>query len=186
MLSSCLAVWKGGRTMAANEGTTMTVQAMGRMLGLRKTESYYLLHKHHFQTITINHQLRVVRASFEQWYEHQDRYRKVDGPEPGAMLQTQFYSVSEIADMLSLCDSSARDLIQNQGWPTMTVASRLRVPKAVFDHWYASQHRYRNHADRERDRLAEEASMTVPDMGRMLGLDRREAWKLYWHEKDRL
>ena len=25
--------------MAANEGTTMTVQAMGRMLGLKKTES---------------------------------------------------------------------------------------------------------------------------------------------------
>ena len=85
--------------MAANEATTMTVQAMGRMLGLKKTESYYLLHKHHFQTVTINHQLRVVRASFEQWYEHQDKYRKVDGPEPGAMLQTQFYSVAEIADM---------------------------------------------------------------------------------------
>ena len=80
--------------MAAAEGTTMTVQAMGRMLGLKKTESYYLLHKHHFATVTINHQLRVVRASFEQWYAHQDKYRKVDGPEPGAMLQTQFYCVS--------------------------------------------------------------------------------------------
>lgn len=54
--------------MAAAEGTTMTVQAMGRLLGLKKTESYYLLHKHHFETVTINHQLRVVRASFEQWY----------------------------------------------------------------------------------------------------------------------
>ena len=69
--------------MAAAEGTTMTVQAMGRLLGLKKTESYYLLHKHHFETVTINHQLRVVRASFEQWYAHQDKYRKVDGPEPG-------------------------------------------------------------------------------------------------------
>lgn len=28
--------------------------------------------------------------------------------------------------------------------------------------------------------------MTVPEMGRMLGLDRRDAWKLYRHEKDRL
>ena len=63
--------------MAAAEGTTMTVQAMGRLLGLKKTESYYLLHKHHFETVTINHQLRVVRASFEQWYAHQDKYRKV-------------------------------------------------------------------------------------------------------------
>ena len=68
--------------MAATQGTTMTVQAMGRLLGLKKTESYYLLHKHHFETVTINHQIRVVRASFEQWYAHQDKYKKVDGPEP--------------------------------------------------------------------------------------------------------
>jgi excisionase family DNA binding protein len=159
---------------------------MGRMLGLKKTESYYLLHKHHFETVTINHQLRVVRASFEQWYEHQDKYRKVDGPEPGAMLRTQFYSVAEIADMLSLSDDSTRDLIRNQRWPTLIVAGRLRVPKKVFDQWYASQHRYRNSADRERDRLAEEASMTVPDMGRLLGIDRRQAWQLYRHAKDQL
>ena len=172
--------------MAANEGTTMTVQAMGRMLGLKKTESYYLLHKHHFQTVTINHQLRVVRDSFEQWYEHQEKYRKVNGPEPGAMLQTQFYSVAEIADMLSLHDSTARDLIHKWRWPTLIVAGRLRVPKKVFDHWYASQHRYRNRDDRERDRLAEESSMTIPDMGRLLGLDRRQAWELYRHAKEHL
>jgi len=172
--------------MAASEATTMTVQAMGRMLGLKKTESYYLLHKHHFQTVTINHQLRVVRDSFEQWYEHQDKYRKVDGPEPGAMLQTQFYSVAEIAGMLSLSDDSIRDLIQNLHWPTLIVAGRLRVPKKVFDQWYASQHRYRNCADRERDRLIEEASMTVPDMGRLLGIDRRHAWKVYRQAKGQL
>lgn len=172
--------------MAAAEGTTMTVQAMGRMLGLKKTESYYLLHKHHFETVTINHQLRVVRANFEQWYAHQDKYRKVDGPEPGAMLQTQFYCVAEIADMLSLHDQSVRDLIQKQGWPTLIVAGRLRVPKKVFDQWYASQHRYRNRDDRERDKVAEGTSMTVPEMGRLLGLNRYQAWEVYRHAKDQL
>ena len=164
--------------MAATEGTTMTVQAMGMMLGLKKTESYYLLHKHNFETVTINHQLRVVRASFEQWYAHQDKYRKVNGPKPGIMLQSQFYCVAEIAAMLSLHDSSARDLIQKQHWPTLIVAGRLRVPKKVFDQWYASQHRYRNHDDRERDRAAEESSMTVPEMGRLLGLTRYQAWEV--------
>lgn len=172
--------------MATAEGTTMTVQAMGKMLGLKKTESYYLLHKHHFETVTINHQLRIVKVSFEQWYAHQDKYRKVDGPEPGAMLHTQFYSVMEIASTLSLSDDSTRDLIRNQHWPTLVVSGRLRVPKKVFDLWYASQHRYRNSDDRERDRLAEESSMTVPDMGRLLGLDRREAWKVFRHAKEQL
>ena len=172
--------------MAVTEGTTMTVQAMGRMLGLKKTESYYLLHKHHFKTVIIGHQLRVVRDSFEEWYTHQDKYRKVDGEEPGAMLQTQFYSVAEIAVMLSLHDSTVRDLIQKQHWPTLIVAGRLRVPKKVFDSWYASQNRYRNNADRERDRLAEEASITVPDMGRLLGLVPKQAWKLYRHSRDQM
>lgn len=172
--------------MAAAEGTTMTVQAMGRLLGLKKTESYYLLHKHHFETVTINHQLRVVRASFEQWYAHQDKYRKVDGPEPGAMLQTQFYCVAEIADMLFLHDQSVRDLIEKQGWLTLIVAGRLRVPKKIFDQWYASQHRYRNRDDRERDKVAEETSMTVPEMGRLLGLNRYQAWEVYRHAKDQL
>ena len=172
--------------MAATEGTTMTVQAMGRMLGLKKTESYYLLHKHNFETVTINHQLRVVRASFEQWNAHQDKYRKVNGPEPGIMLQSQFYCVAEIADMLSLHDSSARDLIQKQHWPTLIVAGRLRVPKKVFDQWYASQHRYRNRDDRERDRAAEESSITVPEMGRLLGLTRYQAWEVYRHAKGQL
>lgn len=172
--------------MAANDGTTMTVQAMGRMLGLKKTESYYLLHKHCFETVTINRQLRVVRNSFEEWYALQDRYRKVDGPEPGTALREQFYSIFDIADMLGIHVSSAREMIQRQGLPTMMVARKLRVPKAVFDHWYVSQNWYRMTEDRERDRPAEEISITVPEMGRMLGLDRRQAWHLYYHEKENL
>lgn len=172
--------------MTAAEGTTMTVQAMGRMLGLKKTESYYLLHKHHFETVTINHQLRVVRANFEEWYEHQDRYRKVDGNPPGSALQTQFYSVAEIRAMLAVSDDTARELIERHKLPMMMVAQKLRVPKAIFDHWYETQNRYRNAEDRERDKKALEASMTVPEMGRLLGLDRRAAWALYNRERDHL
>jgi hypothetical protein len=31
--------------MTAREATTMSVMEMGRLLGLKKTDSYYLLHK---------------------------------------------------------------------------------------------------------------------------------------------
>ncbi len=48
----------------------------------------------------------------------------------------------------------------------MIVAGRLRVPKKVFDQWYASQHRYRNRDDRERDKVAEETSITVSGDGK--------------------
>ncbi len=85
--------------MAAAEGTTMTVQAMGRLLGLKKTESYYLLHKHHFETVTINHQLRVVRASFEHGTRIRTSRERWTGPEPGATSDV-VDCVAEIADML--------------------------------------------------------------------------------------
>ena len=172
--------------MTAVDGTTMTVQVMGRMLGLKKTESYYLLHKHHFETVTINHQLRVVRSSFEEWYDHQDRYRKIDGPVPGVVLQTQFYSIADLSEMLAVSDETIRDLIHAQGFPFVTIGGKFRIPKAVFDRWYVSQSRYRNAEARERDRLAEEASMTIAEMGRLIGLDRRQAWSLYSRNRDLL
>lgn len=82
--------------MAANDGTTMTVQAMGRMLGLKKTESYYLLHKHCFETVTINRQLRVVRNSFEEWYALQDRYRRLTGRSPEQRCGSSFIPSSTL------------------------------------------------------------------------------------------
>lgn len=51
--------------------------------------------------------------------------------------------------------------------------------KKSFEDWYAGQNHYRVAQDRERDRLLEESSMTVPKLGRLLGLDRRQAWKLH-------
>ena len=61
--------------MAFKGGITMSVRNMGRLLGLKKTESYYLLNKHHFETITIAGKTRVVVESFEKWYAGQDRYK---------------------------------------------------------------------------------------------------------------
>ena len=48
--------------------TTMAVHEMAEILGLKKTESYWLIHKQKFQTVPVNGKLRVVIASFEEWY----------------------------------------------------------------------------------------------------------------------
>ena len=45
VLPSLLAERKEEAAMASSEATTMTVRAMGALLGLKKTESYYLVHK---------------------------------------------------------------------------------------------------------------------------------------------
>ena len=85
--------------------------------------------------------------------------------------------------MLGITPSSVYDLIQHAKLKTVSVNYQLRVPRTVFEAWYGSQNHYRNAQDRERDRMIEEASMTVPEMGRLLGIDRRAAWKLHTKAK---
>ena len=46
--------------------STMSVPEMGRLLGLKKVESYWLVHKGYFETIQVEGKMRVVRESFER------------------------------------------------------------------------------------------------------------------------
>ena len=49
--------------------TSMSVLEMGRMLGLGKTESYWLIKKNYFKTILVGNTMRVMIDSFEEWYK---------------------------------------------------------------------------------------------------------------------
>ena len=165
------------------EATTMSVREMREILGIKKTESYWLIKKHYFDTVKIAGRMRIVKKSFESWYANQIHYRKVQGEEPGIKLRSESYSAREIGEMLGITTSSVYDLIQHAKLKTVSVNYQLRVPRTVFEAWYGSQNHYRNAQDRERDRMIEEASMTVPEMGRLLGIDRRAAWKLHTKAK---
>ncbi len=52
----------------------MSVHEMGEMLGLKKTDRYWLVHKNYFRTETLLGKMRVEIASFEKWYANQDWY----------------------------------------------------------------------------------------------------------------
>ena len=41
----------------------MSVRNMGRLLGLKKVESYWLVHKNYFETVVIAGKMRVVISS---------------------------------------------------------------------------------------------------------------------------
>ena len=53
-----------------------------------------------------------------------------------------------------------------------------RIPKEAFDKWYASQSRYRTRADREKDLAAEAATITMPEMARLLGTTRSTVYSI--------
>lgn len=57
--------------------TSMSVVEMGRLLGLSKTEAYWLVKKRLFTTITVGKRMRVMVDSFNCWYAGQSHYTKV-------------------------------------------------------------------------------------------------------------
>ena len=99
--------------------TTMSVREMQHLLGLGKTESYWLIHKNFFEVIQINDKMRVVISSFEKWYANQIKYHKVNGPPPGEELRKRSYSVVEAAEILSVDTETIYTLIRRVQvqWP---------------------------------------------------------------------
>jgi len=67
--------------------STMSVPEMRKLLGLKKTDSYWLVHKNLFKTQIIGGMMRIDLESFEKWYANQVKYKKVGGEEPGKELR---------------------------------------------------------------------------------------------------
>ena len=64
---------------------SMSVMEMGRMLGLKKTNSYWLIKKDWFETVMVAGKMRVMVDSFEEWYQSQTHYRKVNAVDSHGM-----------------------------------------------------------------------------------------------------
>lgn len=169
------------------KASTMSVPEMRDLLGLKKTESYWLLKKNYFDVTMVGGKMRIVIESFERWYAGQVHYHKVNGPAPGAVLRKDSYSVADICEMLKVSSDTVYTIIRREGLSyTIHQNGHWRVNVEEFETWYASQSRYRKQEERARDKFAEENSMSIPEFGRSLGLNRNEAYKLVRQIKDEL
>ena len=119
--------------MDEKKRTTMSVPEMRRMLGLGKTDSYWLVHRQCFETIIVAGKMRVVIDSFEHWYANQIKYKKVDGSPPGAELRAYSYSVQEMADLLGVSDDTVYTLIKRDHIETFEVDTWMRIRKEVYN-----------------------------------------------------
>lgn len=165
--------------------TTMSVTEMRKMLGLGKTDSYWLVHKNCFETIIVNGKMRIVIDSFEKWYANQIKHAKVDGPPPGEELRAYSYSVREVAEMLSIDDSSVYYLIKRDQIPTFKVETWTWIRKKDFDKWYASQNKHRTQEDREKDAQMEAETLTMPEMARELYITRKAVYNILSKKENR-
>ena len=167
----------------AQKRTWMTVPEMGKLLGLKKTDRYWLVHKNVFESKEIAGKMRINIASFEKWYANQIKYHKVTGEEPGKELKAWSYSVPEIAEILEINDTVVYDLINKNNMEVVVVDYWKRIPKDSFQKWYDSQSRYRTKEDREKDAIVEEATITMPEMARLLGLTRSQVYQILRNPK---
>jgi len=169
---------KGENTIELVQERWMTVTEMGNLLGLKRTERYYLLHKNNFRTVQRFGKTWVDIDSFEAWYANQVRYHKVEGEEPGRELKEHSYSVRDIAKILGLSEARAYNVLNEQHIETVEVDGWRRVPKDVFDRWYAGQEHYRSPEDRNREKDLVAASATMPELARMLGITRGDVYRI--------
>lgn len=126
---------------------TMSVPEMRRLLGLKKTESYWLVHRNFFETRNIDGRMRVDLESFEKWYANQVKHKKVNGEEPGAELLKTSYSFMDAANLLGIHNSNLYEIWRRENLETITVDSVKRIPVDVFERWYENQIMYQK-ADR--------------------------------------
>lgn len=153
--------------------TSMSVVEMGRLLGLCKTEAYWLVKKNYFKTIKIGNTMRVMIDSFETWYANQFRYKKVDGTLPGEELKKTTYSVDELGQLLGLKEAASYALISKGHFDVVEVLGKRRITKDSFDKWYSSQKEYRTLEDQAEEADVLASTYSVLEISKMLGTSKQ-------------
>lgn len=146
----------------------MTVTEMGDLLGLKKTDRYWLVHKNVFESKKIAGKMRVNIGSFEKWYANQVKYRKITGEEPGQELNEWSFSARDIAHLLGITEAVAYDLIKREKIDTVKVDYWNRIPKEVFWNWYNNQSRYQTVEDRKAKKDLYAATISMPELAEKL------------------
>lgn len=155
------------------EKRTMSVPEMRQMLGLGKTESYWLVKKGYFRTTTVYGRIRIYIDSFEEWYANQYHYRKTDGTPPGEKLGDTLSAI-DVAKMLGVCSSTVYDLVKRDAFTTMESNGILRIHRRSFEKWYERQFRYKKvDGTPPGQAIGDHYNMTAREMSEMLGIPLR-------------
>lgn len=65
--------------MSSNSGSVkkvVTIREMARMLGIKKTDSYWFIHNHDIDVVVIGGQLYVMKDQLIMWIEEHPHYKR--------------------------------------------------------------------------------------------------------------
>lgn len=129
---------------------SMSVLEMARILGIKKTDSYWLIKRKFFKVIVVAGNMRVMIDSFEEWYDNQVHYKKANGTPPGKKLNVTTMSVLEAANLLGVSQSTIYSLIgQTECIKTIKSGIHRRIERKSFEEWYQSQNKYKKVGESE-------------------------------------
>ena len=85
--------------------------------------------------------------------------------------------------MLGTDNATVYEILKKNNIETVTVNERMRVPTDAFWDWYYSQSRYRTQEDRKKDAAAGAASLSMPEMARLLDVPRSTVYGILSSKK---
>lgn len=74
-------------TLIRSEKDSISIPELRKMLGIGKTESYWLIQNRGIKTFQLRGCMRVRNKDFWDWYDNQTKHRLLQGPPPGRALQ---------------------------------------------------------------------------------------------------
>ena len=161
----------------------MLVSEMGKLLGLKKTDRYWLVHKNFFRTEVVMGRMRIDVESFEKWYANQVKYHKVTGEEPGLELKQRSLSPRDIAELLGISESYVYEILLRDHVPTITVDYLKRVTVEEFLKWYRGQDHFKTIEDQQKEKELREQTLSMPQMARLLGVSRSTIYSILDSER---
>ena len=123
---------------------SISVREMREMLGIGKTDSYWLLKKKCFETITVFGKTRILVDSFEQWYASQFWYRKVDGAPPGTRYDAETLSIADAAKLLGITKASVYDILKQYEISYCQIGRNRRINRQSLMDWCQQTKRYQH------------------------------------------
>ncbi len=153
-----------------SEKRCYTVQELQEILGVSRPTIYNLLKKKEFRWIQLDGgKYRISKKSFDDWLDNWNNKNMVTVPEMGKLL--------------GLKKTDRYWLVHKNVFESKEIAGKMRINIARFEKWYDSQSRYRTKEDREKDAIVEEATITMPEMARLLGLTRSQVYQILRNPK---
>ena len=143
---------------------------MGKLLGLKKTDRYWLVHKNVFESKEIAGKMRINIASFEKWYDSQSRYRTKEDREKDAIVEEATITMLEMARLLGLTRSQVYQILRNPKYShffeTIVIAEKKRITKENFQKFLEGQDQFHLDPANDYEELAQEQNIALANFRR--------------------